>query len=524
MSYVSQAASPTESIWTTSSASTLDASFGRLDVLDRAGRPSLRGHSHARARSPASPTRTSPTRTRGRCDYLKLGFRTLADATSHPFSTRTRATAATIGALSLPSASGRPLKIEDPLTPPLLLRVASPSGSQNQAFDCDKSVQLPDGDRDRLRDHVRAQLRRLDEPEGRSSRSGRDILCDTYNVADLPPVAIVNDPTPDLRRGRRPATRSASSARAFKARFETPTCWTNNWPRDTGPPGHDPTDDAAIKTFFTDVSTSRTIRATSRSSSPTTDVPGSRATIRSRSKYFAGFYATGWDVVGQVKPCLDNDPHPWYGSTYRKSLDNGDVWGHFVNIVKFSSAGPCQRRALQLRRARQLHRRSRRVAVFSQHELGRDRAAEEAPAARQPKLLPSPVRAALHEAEVDQRDSASRSSARDTSETTTGSSSRSPSSRSSACVRLVVDRLDLAGRRLAERERGDVPRRARQVAAPLAADRRHGADPDPEVVAPEPVAEVVRARGGRDPRRGRSSPSRTSGSPRRVSVSTTCSK
>ena len=43
-------------------------------------------------------------------------------------------------------------------------------------------------------------------------------------------------------------------------------------------------------------------------------------------KYFAGFYVTGWDVVGNVKPCLDNDPHPWYGSTYRKSLDNGDVW------------------------------------------------------------------------------------------------------------------------------------------------------------------------------------------------------
>jgi hypothetical protein len=58
-----------------------------------------------------------------------------------------------------------------------------------------------------------------------------------------------------------------------------------------------------------------------------------------REYYTAGFYATGWDVVGNVKPCLDNDPHPWYGSTYRKSLDNGDVWGHFVNIVVYSSGG-----------------------------------------------------------------------------------------------------------------------------------------------------------------------------------------
>jgi hypothetical protein len=56
-------------------------------------------------------------------------------------------------------------------------------------------------------------------------------------------------------------------------------------------------------------------------------------------KYFAGFYVTGWDVNGNVKSCLDNDPHPWYGTKYRQSLDNGDVWGHFVNIVKFSSAG-----------------------------------------------------------------------------------------------------------------------------------------------------------------------------------------
>ena len=56
-------------------------------------------------------------------------------------------------------------------------------------------------------------------------------------------------------------------------------------------------------------------------------------------KYFAGFYVTGWDIVGGAPGCPDNEPHPWYGTTYRKSLDNGDVWGHFINIVVFSSSG-----------------------------------------------------------------------------------------------------------------------------------------------------------------------------------------
>ena len=57
-------------------------------------------------------------------------------------------------------------------------------------------------------------------------------------------------------------------------------------------------------------------------------------------KYFAGFYVTGWDYHPQQSPgCADNDPHPIYGTGYNHSLDNGDVWGYFVNIVTFSGAG-----------------------------------------------------------------------------------------------------------------------------------------------------------------------------------------
>ena len=56
-------------------------------------------------------------------------------------------------------------------------------------------------------------------------------------------------------------------------------------------------------------------------------------------KYFAGFYITGWDKNGNNPECADNEPHPWYPSGYRKSLDNGDVWGHFINVVVFSASG-----------------------------------------------------------------------------------------------------------------------------------------------------------------------------------------
>jgi hypothetical protein len=65
-------------------------------------------------------------------------------------------------------------------------------------------------------------------------------------------------------------------------------------------------------------------------------------------KYFAGFYVTGWDIGGETNGCPDpdgpgplkgNDCHPIYGCSYPQSRDNGDVWGYFVDIVKFSSEG-----------------------------------------------------------------------------------------------------------------------------------------------------------------------------------------
>ena len=66
-------------------------------------------------------------------------------------------------------------------------------------------------------------------------------------------------------------------------------------------------------------------------------------------KYFAGFYVTGWDIGGATNGCPDpdgpggplhgNECHPILGCSYSPSKDNGDAWGHFVNIVVFSSTG-----------------------------------------------------------------------------------------------------------------------------------------------------------------------------------------
>ena len=78
--------------------------------------------------------------------------------------------------------------------------------------------------------------------------------------------------------------------------------------------------------------------------------------------------------------------------------------------------------------------------------------------------------------------------------------------------RLRLEQLLLPRRPPPLGERADVRAQARAVPPAQTADGRDRADPDAEVVAPEPVAEVV----ARLPaRHGRSSPSRTSGSPRR---------
>ena len=98
-------------------------------------------------------------------------------------------------------------------------------------------------------------------------------------------------------------------------------------------------------------------------------------------KYFAGFYATGWDTgngSGKPKGCYgypiagtcgnpNNDAHPLLGCLAGNitSRDNGDMWGHFVKFVTFSSSRHAERRRVRPveRQRRNLRRGPGRVAA-----------------------------------------------------------------------------------------------------------------------------------------------------------------
>lgn len=156
-----------------------------------------------------------------------------------------------------------------------------------------------------------------------------DIACNAYGVGDLPPFTISPSPPP-MCVAVETGDKIGQFRQGLGSRFETPQCHLNNWPKTQAevdaffaPGGYDFANDPRYVTLI--VTDSTAFQGSGNDQIPI--------------KYFAGFYVTGWDVVGNVKPCLDNDPHPWEGSTYRKSLDNGDVWGHFVNLVIFSSGG-----------------------------------------------------------------------------------------------------------------------------------------------------------------------------------------
>ena len=102
---------------------------------------------------------------------------------------------------------------------------------------------------------------------------------------------------------------------------------------DQPPTGHDPADDARLEAFFKNYDFANDPRYVTLVITDFTAFTGSGAE-NVPVKYFAGFYATGWDIGpaggGNTTGCPDNDPHPLGLSNLK---DNGDVWGHFVNIV-----------------------------------------------------------------------------------------------------------------------------------------------------------------------------------------------
>ena len=178
----------------------------------------------------------------------------------------------------------------------------------------------------------------------------KDVRCTAYPPSSLPPASTVNNPTPICVAAKN------GQVQAFQTglynRFESPSnghngCSPNSWPTtqaqadqffkpvDKG--GFDFTNDPR---YITLIITDNTAFSSANTAEPV--------------KYFAGFYATGWDTgngAGKPKGCYgyppsagtcgnpNNDAHPLLGCLAGNvtSADNGDLWGHFVKFVQFSS-------------------------------------------------------------------------------------------------------------------------------------------------------------------------------------------
>jgi len=202
---------------------------------------------------------------------------------------------------------------------PILLRFASPSGSLNQALDCDAGATFET--------EVRVGCQ---QPYAENERAGD---CSNYGNNDLPPSPLDPDPAnaPDCVSAK---TGDVNAMRkALHDRFESP-CSDNLWPANPNPTNLPPPDDPRWVTLVvTDF--------TAFGGTGSTNVPVT---------HFAGFYATGWDLAtgsgsGQTEGCPDpdgagprkgNDPHPL---GLGPNEDNGDVWGHFVTFVPFVKGG-----------------------------------------------------------------------------------------------------------------------------------------------------------------------------------------
>jgi hypothetical protein len=219
-----------------------------------------------------------------------------------------------------------PFQIESPLEPPVVLRVASPSGSQNQAFDCDQSINFQTEIENGC---VTTYRENHGDWDGDGDREWADLLCDDYpNGAGLPPDPAAPPPPPDCVRVET-GDKVGQFRHGLNQRLTTPSCAPNNWPERLSDfpdffTNHDFVSDPRYVTLIV------TDYGTFQGAGSSSAVP---------IKYFAGFYITGWDKTSNNPPCADNEPHPWYSSGYRRSLDNGDVWGHFINVVAFSASG-----------------------------------------------------------------------------------------------------------------------------------------------------------------------------------------
>jgi hypothetical protein len=320
---------PTDTIWQTTRTANLDRQSGRTTFSIQWSTQTADGNSHSGTFGGVAHPYVANDAS-GPVEYLDVSSwdTGVPDGNSRS-SGPDRSVVVTVG-------FRKPLRIEDPLASPALLRVASPSGSQNQAFDCDRGVNFATEIENGCQTTYALNYDDWSTPKD-GLDEWADLPCAGYGVGDLPPDSSYAGPAP-ICVAVETGDKIGQFRQGLSQRFETPTCWPNNWPEDQPPVGRGPEDDEAIRDFFRNHDFANDPRYVTLIVTDVTAFQG-QGSDQVPIKFFAGFYATGWDVVGNVKPCLDNDPHPWYGSSYRKSLDNGDVWGHFINIVVFSSSG-----------------------------------------------------------------------------------------------------------------------------------------------------------------------------------------
>jgi hypothetical protein len=207
MEYVGPApcCSPTDSLWETTSSANVGTAVGRTNFSIEWETELLNGSSRSGTFGGVAHPYVADEQS-GPVDYLKLTTYEpgVLDANSRN-SGPDRSVVVTVGLR-------KPLRIEDPLAPPMLLRVASPSGSQNQALDCDKAFNFRTEIEDGCQTTYRVNYFDWSEPKD-GTYEWADILCDAYDTGDLPPAGDRQRSPTELRRHR-----DRGQARAAQAR------------------------------------------------------------------------------------------------------------------------------------------------------------------------------------------------------------------------------------------------------------------------------------------------------------------
>jgi len=253
----------------------------------------------------------------------------------------------------------KPLRLEPATNDPLLLRLASRSGSLNQALDCDHApLKLSDEVRDGCETYYSLNYDDWDD-DPTTAYTWDDITCNAYGLNDLPPSSFVNNPSPNCVAVKTGDVQDMQ--KGLHDRFED-LCSPNYWPES------DATEDEIADFVFTHDFTNDKRYVTLVITDITAFTGNGAENVP--VKYFAGFYATGWDKGGPQSEGCDrsdqymidgvpqplpanlnaNDCHPLLStstnpapsrsepcSNYQTSRDNGDVWGHWVKFVVFSS-------------------------------------------------------------------------------------------------------------------------------------------------------------------------------------------